>query len=206
LLLLRLLLLLLLLLWLLLLLLLLLKVNMVRLYRRIDGSAGSGYQSGNAAATAVAADAAAAAVASGMRIRSAGSGGVVGTDLFAESSSAVAEPHLNAGLGEFGALGQLLPGVDVGILGPVEGPFQFVHLLRCERRPMAALLLFQRKARLRFAVGTAGFCSPTDAAADATAAAETSRRSTFFEFDVILIATFHKTRDGADRRRIGPVA
>ena len=80
----------------LLLLLLLLKMDVVRLNDRIRSSGYQGCSGGAAAAAAAAAahaTAAAAAVASGMRIRSASR--VIRTDLLAESSSPVTEPHLD---------------------------------------------------------------------------------------------------------------
>ena len=50
--------------------------------------------------------------------------------------------YLNSCLGEFGALGEFLPRVNVRVLSAVKRPFQFVHLLGSERCPVAALFAF----------------------------------------------------------------
>lgn len=60
--------------------------------------------------------------------------------------------YLDSGFSEFGALGEFLSSVNVGVLGTIEGLFQLVHLLGRESCAMTALLLFQRKTRLRIAV------------------------------------------------------
>jgi len=73
--------------------------------------------------------------------------------LFAPSGSSVAEPHLHPGLGQSGPLRQLLPGVDVGVLGPLEGPLQRLQLLGGEGGAAAARFAFQLDARLALGVG-----------------------------------------------------
>ena len=48
--------------------------------------------------------------------------------------------YLHPGLCEFGPLGELLPGVDVGVVCPLEGPLQLLQLLCGEGGPTAPLL------------------------------------------------------------------
>ena len=57
--------------------------------------------------------------------------------------------YLYAGLRQLGPLGQLLAGVDVGVVGPLEGLLQLLQLLRREGGAAAALLPLQGQARLR---------------------------------------------------------
>lgn len=57
--------------------------------------------------------------------------------------------YLHPGLGELGPLRQLLPGVDVWVVGPLEGPLQLLQLLSCEGGPTAPLFPLQRQIRLR---------------------------------------------------------
>lgn len=73
--------------------------------------------------------------------------------LFAQARAAVAEPHLYPGLGELGALCQLLSRVDVRVLSAFERLLQLVQLLGRERRAAASLLPFQGNSRLGLAVG-----------------------------------------------------
>lgn len=60
--------------------------------------------------------------------------------------------YLDSGFGQTRLDGQFLPGVDVRVLGPFEGAFQFLQLLRAERRARTALLALQRDAGLRLDV------------------------------------------------------
>ena len=53
--------------------------------------------------------------------------------------------HLHARLGQLGPLRQLLSGVDVWVVGPLEGLLQLLQLLGRERGPTAALLTLQRE-------------------------------------------------------------
>lgn len=69
---------------------------------------------------------------SSRRERRSGSASWSTGDLLPQASPAVAEPHLDACLGELCALSQLLPGVDVRVLSAFEGPLQFVELDRGE--------------------------------------------------------------------------
>ena len=57
-------------------------------------------------------------------------------------------PYLYPGLGQFGPLGQLLPGVDVGVVGPLERLLQLPQLLGAEVSPTAALLPLHGKPGL----------------------------------------------------------
>lgn len=63
-----------------------------------------------------------------------------------------ARSYLDPGLGELSPLCQLLPGVDVGVVGPLKGPFQLLQLLRREGGPTAPLLPLQGQIGLRFHV------------------------------------------------------
>lgn len=56
--------------------------------------------------------------------------------------------YLDPGLSQFGPLGQLLSGVDVGVVGSLESLLQLLQLLCCERCPTPALLPLQREVRL----------------------------------------------------------
>ena len=51
--------------------------------------------------------------------------------------------HLYPCLTQLGPLAELLPGVDVGVLGPLEGLLQLVQLVSCERCPRPSLLALQ---------------------------------------------------------------
>ena len=61
-------------------------------------------------------------------------------------------PHLYSGLSELGPLGQLLPGVDVGVVRPLERSLQLLQLLRREGGATAPLLPLQGEVRLRLHV------------------------------------------------------
>lgn len=56
-----------------------------------------------------------------------------------------APSHLHTCLRQLGPLRQLLAGVDVRVVGPLEGLLQLLQLLSRERGPTAALLAFQRE-------------------------------------------------------------
>lgn len=56
--------------------------------------------------------------------------------------------YLDPGLSQFGSLGQLLPGVDVRVVGSLESLLQLLQLLRCERGSTPALLPLQGQVRL----------------------------------------------------------
>lgn len=56
--------------------------------------------------------------------------------------------YLDPGLSQFGSLGQLLPGVDVRVVGSLESLLQLLQLLRCERGSTPALLPLQGEVRL----------------------------------------------------------
>lgn len=56
--------------------------------------------------------------------------------------------YLNPGLCELGPLGELLPGVDVRVVGPLKGPLQLLQLLCCKGGPTASLLPLKRQVRL----------------------------------------------------------
>ena len=51
--------------------------------------------------------------------------------------------HLYSCLTELGPLAELLPGVDVRVLGPLEGLLQLVQLVSRERRSRPPLLALQ---------------------------------------------------------------
>jgi hypothetical protein len=74
--------------------------------------------------------------------------------LLPQAGTAVAEPHLYPGLRQLGALGQLLPRVDVRVLRAFERLLQLVQLLRRERRAAPTLFPLQGNTRLGLAVGT----------------------------------------------------
>jgi len=71
---------------------------------------------------------------------------------FCSPPPAVPPAYLDPGLGELGPLGQLLAGVDVGVVGPLEGPLQLLQLLRREGGATAPLLPLQRQVGLRLHV------------------------------------------------------
>ena len=50
-------------------------------------------------------------------------------------------PHLHSDFWQVDLHGQLLPGVDVGVVGLFEGPLQLVQLVGGEGGPVAAVLL-----------------------------------------------------------------
>lgn len=56
--------------------------------------------------------------------------------------------YLDPGLSQFGSLGQLLPGVDVRVVGSLESLLQLLQLLCCERGSTPALLPLQGEVRL----------------------------------------------------------
>ena len=60
---------------------------------------------------------------------------------------------LYPGLAELCPLAELLPGVDVGVLGPLEGLLELVELVGGEGGTGAALLPLEGDARLRLHVG-----------------------------------------------------
>lgn len=74
--------------------------------------------------------------------------------LFPESSSTVAEPDLNPRLGKFSPLCQFLSGIYVRVLSPLEGSFELVKLMCCERCPAPPLFSFQRNTRFALAIRT----------------------------------------------------
>lgn len=61
---------------------------------------------------------------------------------------ACALSYLNPGLGEFGPLSELLPGVDVRVMSPLEGPLQLLQLLCREGGPTTPLLPLKWQIRL----------------------------------------------------------
>ena len=61
-------------------------------------------------------------------------------------------PHLYPGLAELGALAELLPGVDVRVLGPLERLLQLVQLVGGEGGAGASLLPLERYPGLGFCV------------------------------------------------------
>lgn len=63
-----------------------------------------------------------------------------------------APPHLDTRLRQLGPLRQLLAGVDVRVVSPLEGLLQLLQLLSRERGPTATLLTLQREVRLRLHV------------------------------------------------------
>lgn len=69
------------------------------------------------------------------------------------TSPAIAEPDLDPRLLQAGPLGELLPGVNVRILGALEGLLQLLQLLNCKRRSATALLPFQGYSRLARSIG-----------------------------------------------------
>lgn len=75
-------------------------------------------------------------------------------DMFPQSGSSIAEPHLDPGFRQSRPLGKLLPDVDVRILCLLERPFQLVQLMSREGRPAPALLPFQRDPRFALAIGS----------------------------------------------------
>ena len=60
--------------------------------------------------------------------------------------------YLNSGLAELCPLAELLPGVDVRVLGPLEGLLQLVQLVGGERGPGPSLLPLQGDPGLRLGV------------------------------------------------------
>lgn len=60
--------------------------------------------------------------------------------------------NLHPGLSEFGSLRELLPCVDVRVVGSLKSPLQLLQLLRREGGPTAALLPLQRQVGLRLDV------------------------------------------------------
>ena len=62
------------------------------------------------------------------------------------------ETDLYPGLTELGPLAELLPGVDVRVLGPLEGLLQLVQLVGGERGPGPSLLPLQRDPGLGLGV------------------------------------------------------
>lgn len=73
-------------------------------------------------------------------------------DLLAQSCPSVTEPHLNARLGQLGALRQLLARVNVWVLGAFEGALQFVQLDGREGGARSPLFALQRDAGFAVAV------------------------------------------------------
>ena len=57
--------------------------------------------------------------------------------------------HLHTGLRQLGVLGQLLAGVDVGVVGSLEGPLQLNQLLSRKGGAAPPLLPLQGQAGLR---------------------------------------------------------
>jgi len=76
--------------------------------------------------------------------------------VLAETGSSVGEPHLDASLGQGRGLGQLLPRVNVRILGAGEGSLQGLQLFGGEGGAGATLLAFQRNPRLRLRITYVG--------------------------------------------------
>ena len=75
-------------------------------------------------------------------------GQLVTSQLFSPPRPSVAEPDLHPGLGQFGALCELLPRVDVRVVRPFEGALQFFQLLGSESCTAASLLAFHLQSRL----------------------------------------------------------
>ena len=69
-------------------------------------------------------------------------GQLVAPELLPPPGSSVAEPDLHSGFCQLGALGQLFPGVDVGVVGPFESALQLLQLLRRESSATPPLLPF----------------------------------------------------------------
>lgn len=89
------------------------------------------------------------------RCRTEGRGGCTAWaagDLLTQSCPSVAEPHLDARLGQLGALSQLLARVDVRVLGALERTLQFVQLDGGEGGARSPLFALQRDARFAVAV------------------------------------------------------
>lgn len=61
-------------------------------------------------------------------------------------------PHLDARLGQLGPLRQLLAGVDVRVVRPLEGLLQLLQLFGSECGPASALLALQGEVRFRLHV------------------------------------------------------
>lgn len=74
------------------------------------------------------------------------------TRVLPKTSPSVREPHLDARLCQARGLGELLPGVDVWVLGPGEGSLQGLQLLGGEGGARASLFALEGNARLRFRV------------------------------------------------------
>lgn len=73
--------------------------------------------------------------------------------LLAQSSPTIAEPHLNACLGQLRPTSQLLARIDVRILGAFEGSLQLVQLVGRKGGSRTALLALQGDAWFAVAVG-----------------------------------------------------
>ena len=68
--------------------------------------------------------------------------------------------YLYSGLAELGPLAELLPGVDVRVLGPLEGLLQLVQLVGGEGGAGAALLPLQGDPRLSLHVHVGALLRP----------------------------------------------
>ena len=69
------------------------------------------------------------------------------------------DAYLDPGLGQLGPLGQLLAGVDVGVMRPFKGLLQLLQLFRRKGGPTPPLLPLQGEVRLR--VHVRHFIHPT---------------------------------------------
>lgn len=76
-----------------------------------------------------------------------------GVVLLAQASATIAEPHLDASLGQIGALSQLLAREDVRVLRALKGALQLLQLGSREGGTAATLFAFQCNARFAFTVG-----------------------------------------------------
>lgn len=78
---------------------------------------------------------------------------LLGVELLPEPGPSVGEPDLHSRLGQFGLLGELFSGVDVGVLGAAEGPLQGLQLFAGEGRAGSSLFAFQSDSGFGFGVG-----------------------------------------------------
>jgi len=56
--------------------------------------------------------------------------------------------YLDACLGQFGSLGELFSGINVGVLGPLKGALKLFQLVRSECGTRSSLFPFQRDSWL----------------------------------------------------------
>ena len=77
---------------------------------------------------------------------------LAGRDSVIAKTEPQTETDLYPGLTELGPLAELLPGVDVRVLGPLEGLLQLVQLVGGERGPGPSLLPLQGDPGLRLCV------------------------------------------------------